>query len=164
MIQPYEGKSAEDRGMLLLDGEELYEQGRAAVKGGLSLAIHAIGDRANHEVLQAFTQLREYEQTLPEAGLSSERPLRHRIEHVQLLHPDDTQRLVQLGVIASMQPIHAISDMGMADRYLGSAHGPFVCLADPAYGRGQAGIRFGRAGGVAQPLLGAACRGNPPAS
>jgi len=46
--------------------------------------------------------------------------LRHRIEHVQLLHPDDVGRLAQLGVVASMQPLHATQDYEMADRYWGS--------------------------------------------
>jgi len=45
--------------------------------------------------------------------------LRHRIEHVQLLHPDDVTRLATLGVVASMQPIHATQDYEMADRYWG---------------------------------------------
>jgi len=45
--------------------------------------------------------------------------LRHRIEHVQLLHPDDVGRLAALGIIASMQPIHATQDCEMADRYWG---------------------------------------------
>ena len=45
--------------------------------------------------------------------------MRHRIEHVQLIHPDDAPRLAQLGIIASMQPIHATSDMKMADEYWG---------------------------------------------
>ena len=112
MLQPYQGSDAE-RGMLLMDAEELFEHGRQAAECGLSLAVHAIGDRANHEVLNAFSQLRKLEadQKLPH--------LRHRIEHVQLLHPDDAGRLAQLGVIASMQPIHAASDMHMADRYWG---------------------------------------------
>ncbi|NWF70717.1 MAG: amidohydrolase family protein, partial [Chloroflexi bacterium] len=47
-------------------------------------------------------------------------PRRHRIEHVQIIHPDDQQRLAQLGIIASMQPIHATSDYPMADRYWGA--------------------------------------------
>jgi predicted amidohydrolase YtcJ len=47
------------------------------------------------------------------------RERRHRIEHVQLLHPRDYGRLAQLGLIASMQPLHATSDMHMADRYWG---------------------------------------------
>jgi predicted amidohydrolase YtcJ len=46
-------------------------------------------------------------------------PLRHRIEHVQLIHPDDAGRLAELGIVASMQPVHATSDMGMADRFWG---------------------------------------------
>lgn len=116
MLQPYEG-STEDRGMLLLDAEELFEHGRAAVESGLSLTVHAIGDRANHEVLNAFDHLRKYEAGLP--GAAGRTLLRHRIEHVQLLHHDDVARLAELKVIASMQPIHATSDMLMADRYWG---------------------------------------------
>jgi predicted amidohydrolase YtcJ len=77
------------------------------------MTVHAIGDRANHEVLDAFEQLRTYEK---EKGLPH---LRHRIEHVQVLHPDDAARLGQLNVVASMQPIHATSDMLMADRFWG---------------------------------------------
>jgi predicted amidohydrolase YtcJ len=111
MLQPYEGEP-ENRGMLLLDAEEIFEKGRLAAENGLAMAVHAIGDRANHEVLNAFAQLR----SLP--GIDQAR-LRLRIEHVQLLHPDDARRLAQLGVIASMQPIHATSDMFMADRFWG---------------------------------------------
>jgi predicted amidohydrolase YtcJ len=110
MLASYDGEP-ENRGMLFLDAEQLFEHGRTAAESGLSLAVHAIGDRANHAVLDAFAQLRRYER---ENGLP---PLRHRIEHVQLLHPQDAARLAELGVIASMQPIHATSDMLMADRY-----------------------------------------------
>jgi predicted amidohydrolase YtcJ len=110
MLQPYEGEPA-NRGMLLLDSEQLFESSRLAAENGLAMAVHAIGDRANHEVLNAFAQL----QALPGIDHS----LRHRIEHVQLLHPDDAGRLAQLGIIASMQPIHATSDMFMADRFWG---------------------------------------------
>jgi predicted amidohydrolase YtcJ len=46
--------------------------------------------------------------------------LRHRIEHVQVLHPDDLGRLAELDLVASMQPIHATSDMVIADRYWGA--------------------------------------------
>ena len=61
----------------------------------------------------AMRSLRQYENEhhLPH--------LRHRIEHVQILHPDDYARLAQLDVIASVQPIHATSDMLMADRFWG---------------------------------------------
>ncbi|MCE9644749.1 MAG: amidohydrolase [Chloroflexi bacterium] len=112
MFQPYLG-DGENRGILNMDGEELFELCRKAADVGLSMTVHAIGDRANHEVLNAYQQLRNYEK---EKGL---RHLRHRIEHVQILHPDDAPRLAQLNVIASMQPIHAPSDMSAADRFWG---------------------------------------------
>lgn len=120
MLQPYEGEP-ENRGILMLDAENIFEQGRLAVRNGLSLAVHAIGDAANHEVLQAFTQLREYEDQLKitKDPKGKPRKLRHRIEHVQLIHPDDLPRLAGLDVIASMQPIHATSDFPMADKYWG---------------------------------------------
>lgn len=112
MFQPYLNEP-ENRGILNMDAEELFEAGRRALEVGLSLAVHAIGDRANHEVLDAYEQLRRFERDrhLP--------PLKHRIEHVQVLHPDDAARLAELDIIASMQPIHATSDMHMADQYWG---------------------------------------------
>ena len=112
MFQPYIGEG-ENRGILNMDGEELFEHGRKAAQVGLGLTVHAIGDRANHEVLDAYEQLRTYEtkHNLPH--------LRHRIEHVQVIHPDDAARLAKLNVIASMQPIHATSDMLMADAFWG---------------------------------------------
>ncbi len=76
--------------------------------------VHAIGDQANREVLNSYQQLRTYERDHPASA-----GLRHRIEHVQLLAPADVGRLAALNVIASMQPIHATSDMLMADRYWG---------------------------------------------
>jgi predicted amidohydrolase YtcJ len=112
MLQPY-ADDPQNTGMLFLDGEELFEHGRQASAAGLSLAVHAIGDRANHEMLAGFQQLRRYER---ENGLPH---LPHRIEHVQLLHPADLGRLAELGLTASMQPIHATSDMFMADRFWG---------------------------------------------
>ena len=115
MFQPYED-DPQNRGILMMDAEELYEQGRTAVENGLSLAVHAIGDRANHEVLDAFAQLRQDEARLYPG---TNRRLRHRIEHVQAIHTDDARRLADLDIIASMQPIHATSDMHMADRYWG---------------------------------------------
>lgn len=112
MIDPYQDEP-DNLGMLLVDGEELEEIGQKAVKNEISLAVHAIGDKANHEVLNALSQLREFE------SLNRIPPLRHRIEHVQVLHPDDLRRLADLEVIASMQPVHATSDMHMADRFWG---------------------------------------------
>lgn len=116
MFQPYLDEPG-NRGILNMDSEELFEAGRVAVEVGLSLAVHAIGDRANHEVLDAFEQLRRFERD------QELLPLRHRIEHVQVLHPDDAGRLADLGIIAAMQPIHATSDMHMADQYWGERAG-----------------------------------------
>lgn len=112
MFQPYENEP-ENKGILNMDGEELFEFSRKAADVGLAMTVHAIGDRANHEVLNAYEQLRAYESqnNLPH--------LRHRIEHVQLLHPDDAPRLAKLNIIASMQPIHATSDMFAADKFWG---------------------------------------------
>ena len=112
MLAPYEGEP-DNRGTSLLDRESLFEIGRRAFAAGLSLAVHAIGDRANHETLAAFAALRRE----PVPGAPPAMP--SRIEHVQLLHPDDVPALAGLGLIASMQPIHATSDMLMADRYWG---------------------------------------------
>ncbi len=112
MFQPYAGEP-ENKGNLNMDGEQLFEIARRAADVGLGMTVHAIGDRANHEVLNAYEQLRAYESG---KGLPH---LRHRIEHVQVLHPDDVPRLAKLDIIASMQPIHATSDMLMADKYWG---------------------------------------------
>ena len=102
-----------NRGILIMDNEQLFEHGCLAAESGLSLAVHAIGDRAVHEVLEGFARLRAYE---CENGLPA---LRHRIEHVQTIHPADAGRLANLNLIASMQPTHAPSDMLIADRALG---------------------------------------------
>ena len=110
MIDPYEG-TTDNRGISTLDKEEMFENVRKASAAGLSSTIHAIGDKANHDVLDVYEAIRKEEGT-PR--------LRHRIEHVQLLHPDDFNRLGQLGIIASMQPIHATSDMLIADKYWGA--------------------------------------------
>ncbi|MEJ2759834.1 MAG: amidohydrolase family protein, partial [Anaerolineales bacterium] len=108
MMQPYLDDQS-NTGLLQLDAEDLMEFGQKAVSSGLSLTIHAIGDAANHQMLDGFEQLRRYEQAhqLPH--------FRHRIEHVQLLHPADLNRLAELDLVASMQPIHATSDIEMAD-------------------------------------------------
>ncbi len=108
MLAPYEGEP-ENVGVLSMDEDALRELARRAVAGGLPLAVHAIGDRANRLVLEV----------LADVGTAGTGGLRHRIEHVQLLHPDDLPRLAMLGVVASMQPVHATQDYEMADRYWG---------------------------------------------
>ena len=127
MWEPYDGLP-DQLGMALISPEELFALGTRARSGGFAMAVHAIGDRANHEVLDVFARLRADEAA--EAGVQHTQPgaappaapashgahLRHRIEHVQLLRPDDYDRLAQLGVVASMQPVHAPSDMMTAER------------------------------------------------
>lgn len=112
MFDPYVDEP-QNRGILILDREKIFEYGRQAAESGLNLAVHAIGDLAVHEVLEGFARLRDYER---ERGLP---PLRHRMEHVQTIRPEDARRLAGLGIIASMQPSHSASDMLMADRLLG---------------------------------------------
>ncbi len=112
MLEPYEG-STNNLGRLQMTVEELVEIGVKAVNNKISLSVHAIGDRANRVVLDAFEQIRAYESS---RNLKS---LRHRMEHVQLIQPNDQVRMAKLGVIASMQPIHAVSDREMAERYWG---------------------------------------------
>jgi predicted amidohydrolase YtcJ len=78
--------------------------------GGLSVAAHAIGDGANRAALNAFERTADaWEQAL----------LRPRIEHVQCLDDADLPRFAALGVIASMQPVHATSDRDLADAIWG---------------------------------------------
>lgn len=109
MLAPFEG-TADNRGLLTLGMEEARRAVERAATGGIASAIHAIGDRANRLVLDA------YEGT---AGVWRPAGLRQRIEHVQVLHPDDLPRLAALGVIASVQPIHATQDMDLVDRLWG---------------------------------------------
>ncbi len=96
-------------GMLMLEPNELEEIAQRAVAGGLALAIHAIGDRANHLVVDTLMSVKP---------LNSR--LRHRIEHAQLITPEDQRRLARAGFVASMQPTHAIHDRQMAERYWGN--------------------------------------------
>jgi len=112
MMAPYEGEP-KNLGMKLYEREELLEIFTRVGNHGLALAVHAIGDKAVHDVIAVFGELRQYEL---DKGLSR---LPHRIEHLQLLHPDDLPHLARYNIIASMQPVHATSDMDMAERYWG---------------------------------------------
>ncbi len=110
MLEPYEGQP-ENRGVIVRTREQLHALVQRAAAHGLAVAVHAIGDRANRWVLDAMEAARP--DTLRWG-------LRHRIEHVQLLHPQDLPRLAALGVVASMQPIHCTQDRDIADRYWGT--------------------------------------------
>jgi hypothetical protein len=103
-----------NRGIPRIPQEELEQAILTAARAGIPSAIHAIGDAANRRVLDAFQRAKE-----ALSDMHTETRLRHRIEHAQLLHPDDIPRFAQLGVVASMQPVHATSDMHTADRLWG---------------------------------------------
>jgi predicted amidohydrolase YtcJ len=111
MVEPYENDPG-NYGIVVTEKEEMMAAASKASVHGLSVTIHAIGDRANHDVLDVYEAVRKQE--------DGENKLRHRIEHVQLLHPSDLHRLAELDIIASMQPLHATSDMEMADAYWGT--------------------------------------------
>lgn len=108
MLSPYDG--LEHTGVEVLTMDDLSDKVERCVELGLSCAIHAIGDRANRKVLQAFAAVRD-------ASIAAD--LRHRVEHAQLLHPDDIDKFAANGVIASAQPIHLAADIPMIDRYWG---------------------------------------------
>ncbi|SEM63870.1 hypothetical protein SAMN05444354_12034 [Stigmatella aurantiaca] len=98
------------RGLLLLSPEELEARARAFMSRGFQVCIHAIGDRANTLVVDVLIQCAQ------ETGT---RGLRHRVEHAQILRREDIQRLGAAGLVASVQPTHATSDMGWAEARLG---------------------------------------------
>jgi hypothetical protein len=108
MLEPFEGRPG-NYGIGTIPQDELEDAIRRAADAGIPSAVHAIGDAANRRVLDALAQAQ-----------NSEFELRHRIEHAQLLHPQDIPRFAELGVVASMQPIHATSDMRAADRLWGA--------------------------------------------
>jgi predicted amidohydrolase YtcJ len=79
-------------------------------KLGLQLAIHSIGDKANSDLLDMFAEI---------IKTNGPRDRRLRVEHAQHMHPKDYQRFAQFGVIASMQPYHAIDDGRFAEKRIG---------------------------------------------
>jgi predicted amidohydrolase YtcJ len=102
------------RGLLVMAPERLDEVARQAREKGWQLWIHAIGDRGNRVALDAF---RKATGTLPaKSGRDGSRP---RVEHAQVVAPEDLPRFGREGVIASMQPTHATSDMPWAEARLG---------------------------------------------
>jgi hypothetical protein len=109
--EPYEGTG--DRGVLTIEPAKLSDVVTRTAAAGIAVAIHAIGDRAVHVALDAIAPTRR---TAPQ--------LRQRLEHIQLVREDDLGRFGELGVIASMQPIHATSDRDLADRHWGPRRTP----------------------------------------
>jgi hypothetical protein len=97
---------AGNRGLQLVNGVKLRAQVEHAARSGRQVAVHAIGDRANAEALDAF--------------LAAPVPLRRpRIEHAQVVRREDVEKFTRAGAVASMQPMHAASDMPWAPARLG---------------------------------------------
>lgn len=111
MIEHYHDDPG-NSGLLFYDQQELNEMVIKGASNGFQMNIHAIGDAANRQVLDAFQNAKE--------ELGDQSDLRHRVEHAQIVHPDDIPRFVELDLIASMQPTHATSDMNMAEDRVGS--------------------------------------------
>ncbi len=97
-------------GVRITSGEELAELIAAGAAAGWPIAVHAIGDRANREALDAFASTRHVWAPLG---------LRQRIEHAQCLDPADVGRFAELGVACSVQFSHAPSDRDLAERFWG---------------------------------------------
>jgi predicted amidohydrolase YtcJ len=102
--------SPKDRGLWVNPPEKMYEWISGADKAGLHVMVHAIGDRAIGTLLDI------YERVAKEDGA---RDRRFRVEHTQHLREQDIPRFAQLGVIASMQPYHAIDDGRWAEQFIG---------------------------------------------
>jgi predicted amidohydrolase YtcJ len=100
----------EKTGLPQMPYEELQKLVVTLDKAGFQIGIHAIGDKANHWVLNAYEKAQQ---------LNGRRDSRHRIEHAQVLHDDDIPRFAALGVIASMQPTHCITDKRFAEKRIG---------------------------------------------
>lgn len=109
MVVPYLDA---DCGMPLVSMTDLADAVRRADQAGLGVMIHAIGDRANRELISLFERV-EKERT------GSGPTIPHRIEHVQMIRPEDIRRLAQLDVIACVQPHNMILDISMIDECVG---------------------------------------------
>ncbi len=122
MLEPYEGQPG--TGLPMLSPAELYQLVYTARYAGISLVIHAVGDAANRKALDAIQAAHAATAALihnDPAGNGWNAPaLPDRIEHAQLVHPSDIARFAALGVVASMQPVHATADMLVADRLWGT--------------------------------------------
>ena len=99
-----------NRGLLFESDDAMQALVDKAMDCGLQLAVHAIGDRANRQVIEALVSAQ---------ARFPDNPGRHRIEHTQIVHRDDIPRVAEAGLIASMQPTHATSDMRWAEDRIG---------------------------------------------
>jgi predicted amidohydrolase YtcJ len=111
MLEPF-SDDASTRGIARYTDAQLDSVVTAADAAGLQVILHAIGDAANRQALDAYARA---------AAANGPRPRRHRVEHAQVLDAADAVRFRAQGVIASMQPTHATSDMRWAETRIGHA-------------------------------------------
>ncbi|MFC1724692.1 amidohydrolase [candidate division KSB1 bacterium] len=107
--EPYSDEPATS-GLPIYPEKDLYDLVMKVDKAGLQIAAHAIGDKANTWILNAF------EKAFSENG---RRDARHRVEHAQVVIPEDIKRYKELEIIASIQPSHCIDDMRWAEKRIG---------------------------------------------
>jgi predicted amidohydrolase YtcJ len=109
LFEPYSDQP-DTRGLVQNDEEALYQIISQATDAGYQVCTHAIGDAGNRAMLNAVERAQK-----ERPGLGP----RHRNEHAQILSPDDIPRFAELGVIASMQPVHCTMDMGFVESRIG---------------------------------------------
>lgn len=109
MIEPY--ADADHHGLILMDDRMLYEKAKEGIEAGFSIATHAIGDRANQLVMDAYEQLRM-------EGIADADTIL-RIEHTQIMKEEDIERMHHFDIKSIPQSIHCISDAMMAKARLG---------------------------------------------
>ncbi len=109
LMEPYTDDHAHS-GLLFMSDAAMQANVKSALKAGYQVNVHAIGDKTNHQVLDAM------EVAYKDVG---GRDLRNRIEHAQVVSLPDIPRFKKLNLIASMQPTHATSDMNMAEDRIG---------------------------------------------
>jgi hypothetical protein len=114
MLEPYEDSG--ECGMPITPMDEIAQAVERADGAGLAVAIHAIGDRTNRELIGVFERTLEGRREARSAPPAAP----HRIEHVQMIRPGDVARLAELDVVASVQPIHCPDDIPMVESSVGS--------------------------------------------
>lgn len=110
LTEPY-SDDPKNFGLPATSKKELEEATVTSLKRGFQVATHAIGDRANHDIIDVYEEAQK--------NLEPNDP-RFRIEHVQVIQKNDIVRMKGLGIIASMQPTHCTSDMPWAEKRLGA--------------------------------------------
>ncbi|UCE51458.1 MAG: amidohydrolase [Desulfobacterales bacterium] len=115
MIEPYLDA---EYGMPLVSMDELKETLYRADQAGLAVMIHAIGDKANREVISLFETLQEARSK--GKNWPSPPAISHRMDHVQMIRPEDLTRLSKIPVVASVQPHNIILDINMIEASVGA--------------------------------------------